>query len=347
MSIENKNRTNRPVNKEGPEMMNVKFAKIIISLLVSAVMTAAALPGLAAGYPKKPISVVVGWGAGGGVDTFARIVGKYAPKYLGQRIVVTNKKGGAGLIAINGVLRKKADGYSLAAAMLPNMIYQPILKKKDSESYELSDLIQLGTPVQIPSAFHVRKDSKFKTLQDIIDFAKANPDKLKVGTNGIYSGGHGLVLMFMKAAGVKVTPVHYNSGAKQVKGLLGGEIDVCNTNAMHTVQKAKDFRTLAVAGEKRYRLADHAPTFKEQGLDIVDYVTRCIIAPKGTPDEVVAHLRAGFLKMKDDPGFVKDLEKAGLAVDFRTAEESVAFMNDFIAKNQWIFDLFKKEMAQK
>ena len=79
----------------------------------------------------------------------------------------------------------------------------------------------------------------------------------------------------------------------------------------------------------------------------MDYVTRCIIAPKGTPDDVVAHLRGGFLKMKDDPKFVKDLEKAGLAVDFRTAEESVAFMNDFIAKNQWIFDLFKKEMANK
>ena len=208
-------------------MIKTRYGKVFIGLMVSVFMLAGAiLPAAAAGYPKKPISVVVGWGAGGGVDTFTRIVGKYAPEYLGQRFVVTNKKGGAGLIAINGVLRKKADGYSLAAAMLPNMIYQPILKKKDSESYELSDLIQLGTPVQIPSAFHVRKDSKFKTLKDIIDYAKANPGKLKVGTNGIYSGGHGLVLMFMKAAGVKVTPVHYNSGAKQIKGLLGGEIDV-------------------------------------------------------------------------------------------------------------------------
>ncbi|MGD9364337.1 MAG: tripartite tricarboxylate transporter substrate binding protein [Desulfobacteraceae bacterium] len=324
-----------------------KLTSLIYTLLSTVMIAAVSVVPAAAEYPSKPINVVVGWGAGGGVDTFTRIVGKYAPKYLGQRFVVTNKKGGAGLIAINGVLRKKADGYHLAAAMLPNMIYQPTLKAKDSDSYKRSDLIQLGTPVLIPSAFHVRKDSRFKTLQDVVDYAKANPGKLKVGTNGIYSGGHGLLLMFMKEAGVQVTPVHYNSGAKQIKGLLGGEIDVGNTNAMHTVRKAKDLRTLAVAGEKRYRLADHAPTFKEQGLDIVDYVTRCIVAPKGTPDEVVAHLQAGFLKMKDDPKFVADLEKAGLAVDFRTAAETVAYMDHFILKNRWIFDLFKKEMTKQ
>ncbi len=329
-------------------MNRYKYPGILICLLLSTLLFGTTVVSVtAAEYPSKPINVVVGWGAGGGVDTFTRIVGKYAPQYIGKRFVVTNKKGGAGLIAINGVLRKKADGYSLAAAMLPNMIYQPVLKTEDSESYELSDLVQLGTPVLIPSAFHVRKDSTFKTLQDIIDYAKAHPGKLKVGTNGIYSGGHGLVLMFMKAAGVEVTPVHYNGGSKQIKGLLGGEIDLGNTNAMHSVRKAKDLRTLAVSGEKRYRLADHVPTFSEQGLDIIDYVTRGIIAPKGTPDEVVAHLRAAFEKMKDDPAFVKDLEKAGLAVDFRTAAQMKMYMTQFMKTNQWIFDLFKKEKMSK
>jgi len=298
---------------------------------------------LAESYPSKPINVVVGWGAGGGVDTFTRIVGKYAPDYFGQRFVVTNKAGGAGQIAINGMLRKKPNGYNLAAAMLPNLIYQPTLKSADSQSYDLEEIAQLGTPVLIPSAFHVRKDSEFKTLQDIIDYAKANPGKLKIGTNGIHSGGHGLVLMFMKEAEVEVAPVHYNSGSKQIKGLLGGEIHVGNTNAMHTVSKAKDLRTLAVSGEERYRLAGDAPTFKEQGLEIIDYVTRCVIASNETPQDILDHLRAGFIKMKDDPGFVADLEKAGLAVDFRTAEQMEAYMADFQTQNKWIFDLFLEE----
>lgn len=328
-------------------MYRYKCSGILIGIVFFLLLIGTMSSINAAEYPRKPISVVVGWGAGGGVDTFTRIVGKYAPKYIGQRFIVTNKKGGAGLIAINGVLHKKTDGYTLAAAMLPNMIYQPILKPENSKSYDIHDLVQLGTPVYIPSAFHVRKDSQFKTLQDAIDYAKANPGKLKVGTNGIYSGGHGLVLMFMKEAGVEVTPVHYNSGAKQIKGLLGGEIDLGNTNAMHTISKAKDLRTLAVAGENRYRLADQAPTFREQGLEIIDYVTRCIIAPKGTPDEIVAHLRSGFEEMKDDSAFIQDLEKAGLAVDFRTAEQSEVFMREFIVKNKWIFDMFKAEKAAK
>ncbi len=329
-------------------MNTLKRPGTLITLLLSMILFAGTSALVtAAEYPSKPINVVVGWGAGGGVDTFTRIVGKYAPQYVGQRFVVSNKKGGAGLIALNGVLRKKADGYNLAAAMLPNLIYQPALKAPGSNSYETTDLVQLGTPVLIPSAFHVRKDSKFKTLQEVIDFAKANPGKLKVGTNGIYSGGHGLVLMFMKAAGVKVTPIHYNGGSKQIKGLLGGEIDIANTNAMHTVRKAKDLTTLAVSGEKRYQLAGQVPTFSEQGLDIVDYVTRSVVAPKGTPDAVVEHLRVSFGKMKDDPKFVEDLEKAGLAVDYRTAAEMDAYIADFNKNNQWIFELFKKEKMGK
>ena len=317
--------------------------KKLITLGLTLLLGITLSTSLAQDYPTKPINVTVGWSAGGGVDTFTRIVAKYAPEYLGTDLVVTNKEGSGGEVALNGLVRGKADGYTLAAAMIPSLIYQPELRREGIDGYRTDDLIQLGTPVLVPSALHVPVDSPFQTLDDLITYAKENPGALIVGMTGTQSGGHGLLLMLEREADIDITEVPYKGGSAQVKAVLGGEIEVLNTNAMHSVQYPDELRTLAVAGEERYALAPDVPTFQEQGYDIVDYVSRGLVAPAGTPDEAVRTLREGFAAMAQDPEFQADLAEAGLALDYRNAEEMQTLISDFQSEQAWIFELFNAE----
>lgn len=320
----------------------------------NAVLGAAALGALSlatpavaqdyADYPSKPITVVVGWDAGGGSDIFARVVAKYAEKYLGAPFVIVNKPGGGGQVALNElVTRTEPDGYTLAVAIAPNMIYQPQLRPEGQDGYQFDDLVQIATPVRIPSGFMVRKDSPFQNFDDLVAYAKEHPGEVLVGMNGARSGGNGLLLMVEKAAGVDFTEVNYSGGAEQVKAVLGGEIQVLNSNAMHQVSYADQLRPLGFAGENRYPLAEDAPTFKEQGYDVIDYITRGLVAPPGTPEPIVAHLREGMAEMAKDSAFKEDLAKNGLALDFMNAEDVKAYADDFTEKQAWVFDTFREQ----
>lgn len=330
-------------------MNSLKHLSTLKSLAVAAGLGLASIAGIqsahaADAYPSKPITVVVGWNAGGGSDIFARTTAKYAEKYIGASFVIVNKPGGGSQVSLNELVTRTApDGYTIAVAITPNMIYQPNLRPEGQAGYKFNQLVQLGTPVRIPSGFMVPMDSPFKNLDDVVKFAKENPGKLLVGMNGARSGGNGLILMFERKAGVKLTPVSYSGGAKQVKAVFGSEIQVLNTNAMHQVSYHDRLRPIAFAGEKRYPLAPDAPTFKEQGYDIVDYVTRGFVAPPGTPDDIVAHLRKGFAEMSKDAGYKEDLAKNGLALDFMDAEEVAAYVNKFEKENGWVFDEFRKK----
>lgn len=295
-------------------------------------------------YPSKPITVVVGWNAGGGSDIFARVVAKYSEKYLGARFVIVNKPGGGGQVALNELVnRAEPDGYTLAVAIAPNMIYQPQLRPEGQDGYQFDELLQIGTPVRVPSGFMVPNDSPFQTFDDLVKYAKEHPGEVLIGINGARSGGHGLLLMIEKAAGIDLTEVSYQGGAQQVKAVLGSEVHVLNTNAMHQVSYNDQLRPLGFAGEKRYPLAKNAPTFREQGYDVVDYITRGLVAPPGLPGPIVEHLRAGMVEMAKDPDFEADLAKNGLALDFMTAEDVKAYVDSFTKNQSWVFDIFRQK----
>ncbi len=321
------------------------FGAVVGATAISAVgLTAPAAAQDYSDYPSKPITVVVGWNAGGGSDIFARIVGKYSEEYLGARFVIVNKPGGGGQVALNElVTRTEPDGYTLAVAIAPNMIYQPQLRPEGQDGYEFNQLVQIGTPVRVPSGFMVPNDSPFQTFDDLVQYAKENPGGVLVGMNGARSGGHGLLLMVEKAAGIDLTEVSYQGGSQQVKAVLGSEVQVLNTNAMHQVSYNDQLRPLGFAGENRYSLAKDAPTFREQGYDIIDYVTRGLVAPPGTPEPIVEQLRDGMAAMANDPDFEADLAQNGLALDFMTAAEVEDYVDNFTKNQAWVFDVFRQE----
>lgn len=312
-------------------------------LLIAMFLSFPAL-SLAKDYPAKPIKVIVGFKAGGGVDTFTRTVGRYAEKYFGEKFVIMNKPGAGGQIGWNSLAQSKPDGYTLAATVIPNIILQPRLRGEGTPGYETSDLVHIGTVCQIPTAvFTSLENDKFKTMADVISYAKDNPGKISAGLAAVKSGPHALALMIEKQQEIDLNIIPSGGGAPLFKQVLGGHVDLMMANAMFAVKNKDTLRCLGVASSKPFSLAPDVPTFKSQGIEVVDFLTRGLAAPKGTPKEIVEHLRDGLQKMTEDEEFINDLRKVGLAVDYMSGEETEKYIDTFLQEKSWVIESFKQK----
>ncbi len=308
---------------------------------MAAAVAFAASPAVGAEFPEKPVTALVGYGAGGGTDTYTRTVGKYFPKYFGQNLVVINKKGNAGQIALNEMAKTDADGYMIGPVQIPAFVIQPRVRKPGQKGFTNEQFEFLGTHARIPGALIVRKDSPFQTLADLVEYAKANPKKLIASVAGIASSNHAFLARVEKLTGIQTTLVTYKGGGTILKALLGGEINVMAANAIWATRAKDETRTLAIASAERYPLNPDIPTFKEQGYDLVEYLTRTMVVPAGVPEDVLARLRKGMEDMSKDPDFVADMAKTGLVADFMTAAETEAYCKNYIANNSEMFEFFR------
>lgn len=321
-----------------------KLAGVASVVAAATITTAFAAPEARAAedYPSKDIQILVGFNAGGGVDSTTRIVAKYAEKYWGGNAVVVNKPGGGGSISWNAMMRAKPDGYTIAAAVIPNIVYQPAVRAEGASGYQVEDLVQIGTVSRIPSAIYVSSDSKWQTLDELLENAKAAPGKLSLGVIGPNTVTDGLRVLFEQASDTRFQRVVFKGGAPLRKQLIGGHVDVMASNAMYAVSAPDKMRALAVASPKPFPLAPDIPTFESLGYDIEDYVWRGIVAPKGTPPERVEHLREGLRKMVKDPDFLKEMEQAGIFVDYVDPEATAEFIENFRKERKDVIATFRE-----
>ena len=313
---------------------------VFLGTLAAAVVFAAPTAARAE-FPDKPVTALVGYGAGGGTDTYTRVVGKYFPKYFGQNLVVINKKGNAGQIALNEMSKVKADGYMIGPIQVPAYVIQPRVRKPGQKGFTNDQFEFLGTHARIPGALIVRKDSPFQTLADLVKYAKANPKKLIASVAGIGSSNHAFLARVEKLTGIQTTVVTYKGGGTILKALLGGEINVMAANAIWATRAKDETRTLAIASADRYSLNPDIPTFKEQGVDLIEYLTRTMVVPAGLPKDVLARLRKGMEDMSKDPDFVADMAKTGLVAHFMSAAETEAYCKNYIDGNPEMFEFFR------
>lgn len=327
---------------------SIVIAVSILSMLALAILGTgcnnSTKPAKENAYPKETISLIVTFEAGGGVDTFARTVAKYSEKYVKAPMSVVNKTGAGGEIGWTSGVKAKPDGNTIMATVTPTTIIQPKVRKEGMPGYQPEDLEPVALFNRLPSAMLVSKDSKFKTLQDVVDFAKKNPGKLTVTNNGSFGVDHIFTLIMEKEMGIKVKRVVFKGGSEALKEVLAGNVDVLCANAMWAVQQADNMRPLAVAGEERFSLAPGVPTFKDQGYNVVNYITREISVPKGTPKEVKDYLNQAFTAMAADKEFQKELEQLGLPVTFMDMDSFTKYRNKLGSEIGWIVDEFKKEM---
>jgi tripartite-type tricarboxylate transporter receptor subunit TctC len=298
-----------------------------------------------AAYPDKPITVVIGWGPGGGIDSFVRTVGKHIKKHLGVEFKIIYKKGGGGKVAHNLLVTKyKTDGYTIAAANVPHQTIPTQLSKK---GYRLNDIQWVSNMVLLPSTIMVKKTAPFKTFGALTKAARMAPGKLKAGTPGATSGSAAFHYNWTRLAAANITLIPYRGGSKMLKGMLGNEVEVMSSNANWGVRFPDKLITVAVAGEKRYELLPDAPTLKELGINYVDNLTRTFTASAKVDKAKIKVLSDAFGKLTKDPAYVKDMKKVGLVPNHMDSAATTAYVNNYVSKNQAVFALMRSKQKKK
>lgn len=265
-------------------------------------------------YPEKSIDLTILFGAGSASDIVARKLAEIVAKDLGQPMVANNRVGGGGAVGYQYVLGTSPDGYSIVwnSTSISTTYHQGNMPK--DKGYDAFSGVANITKES--AALAVNPNSQWKTLEDFIAYAKANPGKVTVANSGIGSFNHLVAAAIEEAEGVEFK--HIPMDAKQsTTALLGGKVDAMVNMTFDIVQqeKAGQVKTLAVVSEKRHALLPDVPTFKEKGVDVTIMMYRGIAVPKGTPAEVVKILETSFLKAADTAEFKEFAAKYGVEVN--------------------------------
>lgn len=272
------------------------------SAALAALLLVAATTASAQSWPTKPITVVVSGAAGGGTDVFARLISERLGPLLGQQILVDNKPGANGALAVQFVQRAAADGYTLLFPYAAAMVANPHLYKsaRYDATKDLVPIVQIG---RLGNLILVRAESPVKTLKDFIDTVKAKPGQLSYCSWGIGSGGHLAMENLKKQTGMVMTHVPYKGGPPCIQDLMGGQVDYAfgdiSANMGHI--KAGKLRALAYAGPHRLATLPEVPTLNEAGYPFSAYAWYGLFAPVGTPAAIVTRVNTEVNKLLVDP----------------------------------------------
>jgi tripartite-type tricarboxylate transporter receptor subunit TctC len=252
-------------------------------------------------FPSKPIRVIVPFPAGSATDGQARLIGAHFQKVFGHGFIVENMPGATGAIAARAIARAAPDGYTLMISSVSTHSANAYLYH--NPGYDpVADFTPVALIARAPSAMVVRAETPFRTLQDFVAFAKANPDKLNFayGNMGSLAGG----AMLNAYAGIKTTAVSYRGTPQATTDLLGGQIDFVVMDASQTQEhvKAGKLRTLATTGTTRVEAFPDAPTMVEAGYrDYVLYSWQGVHGPAGMAPEIVATLNQAVREAINTP----------------------------------------------
>jgi tripartite-type tricarboxylate transporter receptor subunit TctC len=256
-------------------------------------VTAVRAEDAAAGFPNRPIKIVVCVPAGGGVDTVTRIVADGLSKKLGQPVVVENRAGAAGNIGADAVFHSAPDGYTLLAAQPAPLTVNPVLYTK--MSFDPTKFEPVAIMTSIANVLLVRPNFPAKTAQEFLAYVKANPGKINYASQGIGTTSHLTAALFETRTGAKLVHVPYKGTAPALNDIIAGNVDMifmelASAIKLHQAGKA---HILAVATSKRIDTLPNIPTFAELGVkDFESGTWNAIVAPPGTPKAVVAKLNA-------------------------------------------------------
>ena len=296
--------------------------------------TALAGPGVneavAQSFPRKAIQMIVAFPAGGSTDIGARIVAAAAEKELGQPVVIVNKTGAGGQIGFTEAARARPDGYTLVFINLPG-VNTIVLDPERKAVFGVDAFVPLINQVLDPGMIWVRNESPFKTFADLIEAARKAPGKISACTTGILSDDHLAILMTHEAAKVEFRIVHFDGGAQQVTGVLGGHVDVAFDNVGGVFKRVQsgELRALAVTDHERSKFLPNVPTTKELGYPtIISSSTRGIAVQKGTPKDIIKALETAFQKAMANPDHVKKMDDVGLALKPMIGEEYAKYYAD-------------------
>ena len=298
----------------------MRFAFSLISFFFCATCVAQS-------FPSKPLTMVVGFEPGGGTDTVARVIAKFMGDNLGQQVIVENRAGAGGNIAVDYAVKSSPDGYTLVLANVGSLTVNPHIMKLAYDP--LKDLAPVTMAVVFPNVIVTHPRIAAKTLAEFVKLAKEKPGTITYGSSGIGGAGHLAGALLEEVAGIQLVHVPYKGGGPAMRGLLGGEIDAYFATPVTPLPhiRAGKINAIAVTGPKRAAELPEVPTVAESGYPGYEALNwYAYLVPVKTPRDVVARLNRELVKVLKTPEAVDLLHKQGVEPDPGTPEQLAAYM---------------------
>lgn len=302
-------------------------------LIALALFCSFASSAQAQNYPDRPVRIIVPYAPGGITDIAARLVGAKLGEMWGQQVVVENKPGGNGVIALTTAVRAASDGYTLVLVAGGDVALNPLVMKNLPYDVE-RDLVPISSVSSAPVVLAANSASPYKSVADVVAAAKAKPDSIDVGLPGISSINHLILEWFALSTGTKVQIVPFKGGAPEVQALVSGVVPlaVLASSTVTPHEKAGTVRVLAVTSAKRSKLNPEWPTLQEQGVaDVNASNWTALFAPKGTPEAIVKKINADVVKALESADVKERFASGGVEVIPSTPAELSARMKSELA----------------
>ena len=278
-------------------------------------------------FPNKPVTIVVGFEPGGGTDTTARILQGPLGEQIGQQVIVENRAGAGGNIAVDHVAKAAPDGYTIVLANVGALAVNPHILKTPYDP--LKDLLPISMAAEFANVLVVQPALPIQTVADYINHAKKNAGKLTYASSGIGGAGHLSGELLRAVAKIDIVHVPYKGGGPAMQGFLGGQVDSFFATPISSVSqiRAGKARAIATTGSKRAALMPEVPTIAEQGFPGYEALNWYgFLAPRGTPKEIIDRLNREIVKALANPQAVAALHKTGTEPKSSTPEEFAQYI---------------------
>lgn len=295
---------------------------------------------IADNYPNRPITWIIPFAAGGSTDLNARVIAKALKEKLGQPVIIENKPGAGTIVGAEALINAKPDGYTFFYGSNTNLVnYEYLFKKRSFDPKK--DLLPFHGLLMLPPTLVARGDAPYKTLPELVAYAKKNPGKVNIASPGQNSAPHLVAELFMAEADIKMTHIPYKGAAPAMADLLAGVVDIIfdfPVGVQQHIESGK-LRLLAVPSPTRLPNIPDVPTFAELGLPGVNFSTWAVmVLPVGTPPDVVDRLGEAFGKSLQDPEVKKYFDEQGASLIPYTKDRLAEFLASERVKMKRIVD---------
>lgn len=297
----------------------------IKAIAAAAVLVALAAPASAQDYPAKQVNYIIPFNAGGESDITARLQQPAFKQVTGQGLVIQYMEGAGGAQAWSQLNGMAGDGYTIMGTNLPHLVLQPMAQ---NVGYKTDDITNVYFFQYTPDAIIVPASSRFKTLKDIVDYAKKNPGAVTFSGSGTNSANNIAKVKFDSAAGVVTTYIPFSGTSPATTAVLGNQVMAGFSYTTAAISQKDALRVLAVASDKRVPSMPDVPTFKELGYDMTGGAYRGVGVPKATPEAIRTKLSGIIGQINRDPAFVKKMEGDGYVLVDVSYADMPAFMRE-------------------
>ncbi len=290
-------------------------------------------------FPSKPITFIVPLPPGGPTDLACRLIIKEAEKSLKQPIVVLNKPGAALTIGMAAIASSKPDGYTIGYSGGPPIFLVPLMEKVPFEPLkDFRVVMQFGG---FNFGIYVKEDSPFKTLKDLMTYARQNPKKATYGTSGTNSPANLTTELVARKEKVQITHIPFKGTPEVQTALLGGHVLFGAGDFNYSLVEAKQIRLLMLLKDERSTEYPDVPILKDLGYEFPFPIILAIFCPRATPDAIVAKLDDAFAKAMKEPAFITGMKELRLPVLYRSGKD----LEDYIPKNYAFYQKLLKDIG--